>query len=241
MLKEMVEMDRRIFVKYLGLTVAGTAIGVGATPLLTPPERKLLRPPGAIKEKDFLGACIKCGLCVQICPVNCIKLADIDEGLAYQTPYIDARTNACDFSCKGIQCVLVCPTYALVHELAPNAESVRMGLAVLKPDRCLAVKGEKLKHKSKHKWDEWKYKWKVNPASYMKDICTLCADKCPIGPSAITIEERKDKKTGKTYQIPVVKQGCTGCGVCEMVCPVDPPAIVIIPGMKWGEKNGKQS
>ncbi len=231
-------MDRRIFVKYLSMTVVGTAVGVGVTPLLTEEQQTLLRPPGAINEKDFLGACIKCGLCVQICPVDAIKLADINKGLSYQTPYMDARTNACDFSCKGIQCVLVCPTYALVHELAENAEAVRIGLAVVKPDLCLAVKGEKLKTKSKHKWDEWKYKWKVNPASYTKEICNLCYDKCPIGPGAITIEERKDKKTGRTYQIPVVKSGCTGCGVCEMVCPAEPAAIVIIPGMKWGEKNG---
>ncbi|WP_051904386.1 4Fe-4S dicluster domain-containing protein [Hippea jasoniae] len=231
-------MERRDFVKFLGVTVAGTAIGVGVTPILSKSGYKLLRPPGAIDEKEFLGACIKCGLCVQICPVNCIKLADIDEGLSYQTPYIDARTNACDFSCKGVQCVLVCPTYALEHELAETPEKVRMGLAKVIPDRCLAVKGEKLKEKSKHKWDEWKYKWKVNPDSYIKDVCELCFDKCPIGPSAITMEERKDEKTGRTYQIPVVQQGCTGCGVCEMVCPVEPPAIVIIPREKWGEKNG---
>ncbi len=230
-------MERRQFFKYLGVTAVGTAVGVGVTPLLKEEQQTMLRPPGAINEKDFLGACIKCGLCVQICPVDCIKLADIDKGLAYQTPYIDARTNACDFSCKGIQCVLVCPTYALVHELAENAESVRMGIAKVIPDRCLAVKNEKLKTVSKHKWDEKKYKWKVNPAEYMKEVCNLCADKCPIGPGAITIETKKDKKTGKEYQVPVVLQGCTGCGVCEMVCPVEPSAIVIIPGKKWGEKN----
>ncbi|MFA6019322.1 MAG: 4Fe-4S binding protein, partial [Rhodospirillales bacterium] len=28
-----------------------------------------LRPPGAIDENEFLAACIKCGQCVQVCPV----------------------------------------------------------------------------------------------------------------------------------------------------------------------------
>jgi ferredoxin-type protein NapG len=27
--------------------------------------------------------------------------------------------------------------------------------------------------------------------------------------------------------IPVVEDGCVGCGVCEMVCPAEPTAIVV--------------
>ena len=32
---------------------------------------------------------------------------------------------------------------------------------------------------------------------------------------------------GSRATMPVIKDGCVGCGVCEMVCPVEPPAIVI--------------
>jgi len=78
-----------------------------------------LRPPGAIKtpfdEKEFLSSCIKCGQCVQVCPVNAIKLLDMDVGLAIGTPFIDAREQACDFSCDGLQCVLACPTGSLTQ------------------------------------------------------------------------------------------------------------------------------
>ena len=27
--------------------------------------------------------------------------------------------------------------------------------------------------------------------------------------------------------MPVILEGCVGCGVCEMICPVEPPVIVI--------------
>jgi ferredoxin-type protein NapG len=56
-----------------------------------------LRPPGALDEKDFLSSCIKCGQCVQVCPVEAIKLADLVDGMGVGTPYIDAREQACDF------------------------------------------------------------------------------------------------------------------------------------------------
>ncbi|HMZ02430.1 MAG TPA: 4Fe-4S binding protein, partial [Burkholderiaceae bacterium] len=43
-------------------------------------QRQRLRPPGALDEKDFLASCIKCGQCVQVCPVQAIKLADLVDG-----------------------------------------------------------------------------------------------------------------------------------------------------------------
>ncbi len=35
-----------------------------------------LRPPGALDEKDFLKTCIKCGMCVEACPYDTLKLAN---------------------------------------------------------------------------------------------------------------------------------------------------------------------
>ena len=31
-----------------------------------------LRPPGALEEKRFIGACVKCGRCAQACPYKSI-------------------------------------------------------------------------------------------------------------------------------------------------------------------------
>ena len=50
--------------------------------------------------------------------------------------------------------------------------------------------------------------------------CQLCVDKCPLGLRAIEIPFLGAPVEVKT-------DGCTGCGVCEMVCPTDPRAIVV--------------
>lgn len=218
-----------------------------------------LRPPGAIKtpedEQKFLASCIKCGQCVQVCPVQAIKLADIDEGFGIGTPYIEPRKQACDFSCDGLQCVLACPTGALTHEINYPAQS-RMGFARLdKPKVCLAAQGKGFKGiaggpvKGKLRYDDID-RW--NPIDlvdhpYDLELCDLCVRQCPIEiriaqcdagtpPSndpnqcpprhAIAMEPVPGDESGQRMQ-PVVKDGCVGCGVCEMVCPTDPVAIVI--------------
>jgi ferredoxin-type protein NapG len=79
-------------------------------------QKKRLRPPGALDEKDLLGSCIKCGQCVQVCPVQAIKLADLVDGFGVGVPYIDARQQACDFSCDAVQCILACPTGSLAYD-----------------------------------------------------------------------------------------------------------------------------
>jgi ferredoxin-type protein NapG len=135
-------------------------------------QKKRLRPPGALDEKDFLGSCIKCGQCVQVCPVQAIKLADLVDGFGVGVPYIDARQQACDFSCDAVQCILACPTGSLAYEkpgfllvragasLAAkptlkakekDAEPTlnlkeRMGVARLtRPEACLATQGKGFK------------------------------------------------------------------------------------------------
>ena len=48
--------------------------------------------------------------------------------------------------------------------------------------------------------------------------CRLCADHCPIGTEALEIVD------GKL----AVRDGCTGCGVCESICPTAPASIRVI-------------
>lgn len=170
--KERRQQARRRVLRTILLTggVLGAAIS-GYLPLAYAKKQRL-RPPGALDEKDFLSSCIKCGQCVQVCPVSAIKLADLVDGFGVGTPYIDARAQACDFSCDAVQCVLACPTGSLTYHKpdflpvrpgAPlaakpvllakekDAESTlnmteRIGVARLtRPESCLAMLGKGFK------------------------------------------------------------------------------------------------
>ncbi|MCK4442323.1 MAG: 4Fe-4S dicluster domain-containing protein, partial [Sulfurovaceae bacterium] len=125
-----VQTERREFIKYstlgvLGLVLAG---GVGLSPYLAASETRL-RPPGAVDEDTFLGLCIKCGQCLQVCPYHSISLSDFVKGHGVGTPYIDASIRGC-WACNGVPCVLACPTGALSHH-CEKPEDIKMGVAVL--------------------------------------------------------------------------------------------------------------
>lgn len=163
---------RRKFLRTVLL--AGGVLGAGLSGVLPMAYARTprLRPPGALDEKDFLASCIKCGQCVQVCPVEAIKLADLIDGFGVGAPYIDARDQACDFSCDAVQCVLACPTGALTYQkpvFLPTRNGAnlarkpvliakekdpeptlnlteRMGVARLtRPESCLAMKGQGFK------------------------------------------------------------------------------------------------
>lgn len=227
---------RRMFLRSIGagVTLVGLSL-VGFYPVLKNLFERL-RPPGALEEDDFLAACIKCGQCVQVCPVQAIKLADGDEGYGLGAPYIDARAQACDFSCDAVQCVLACPTGALTHAISKK-EEVKMGVARLaRPDACLAMKGEGFKGLARgdlfqgllryEDIDRWT-PLRVADHPYDLELCDLCVRECPIK-GAISLEAVGSDSNDKR-RMPVIHESCVGCGACEMVCPVEPAAIVIDP------------
>ena len=170
--RERAQQARRRFLRsmLLGGGVFGAALS-GYLPIAYA-QKKRLRPPGALDEKDFLSSCIKCGQCVQVCPVQAIRLADLTDGFGGGAPYIDARSQACDFSCDAVQCILACPTGSLTYKKpagmvvrpgAPMAQkpvllakendpeptlnlAERIGVARLtRPESCLAIQGKGFK------------------------------------------------------------------------------------------------
>ncbi len=215
-----------------GAVACASLIGLAGHKVVEAAPR--LRPPGALDEEDFLAACIKCGQCVQVCPVNAIRLGDIDQFLGNGVPYIVARAQACDFSCDATQCVLACPTGALSH-LLDKKEQSRMGVAKLvAPDTCLARKGEGFRglarggsFKGRLRYAE-QDRWKPQPVAeheYDLTLCDLCVRECPID-NAIALAPLSDDPRD-SRRTPVVKDACVGCGVCEMMCPAEPVAIRI--------------
>ncbi len=215
---------------------------------------KRLRPPGALPEQDFLASCIKCGQCVQVCPVDAIKLAELDDGLGVGTPYIEARAQACDFSCDGLQCVLACPTGALTHHINYPHEAEMAVARLVRPDQCLARRGEgisglargadfpgKLRYEAVDRWNPIR----VSEHPYELEVCDLCVRQCPIEIRAAQCEAGNPPAgdenqcpprhairlvatgdvDGRATFTPEILEGCVGCGVCEMICPATPAAI----------------
>ena len=96
----------------------------------------LLRPPGAISERQFLQACSHCDECIHACPKDAILRAPKKMGfLVFNTPYIDPLRNPC-VMCADLPCISACPDEALlpVQELT----DVNMGYAILDKKKCQA-------------------------------------------------------------------------------------------------------
>lgn len=185
-----------------GVALLGMGVGLYSRQAASLPAHAI-RPPGALAEDDFLGACIRCGLCVRDCPFDTLKLAELGEQVVTGTPYFEARKIPCEM-CDDIPCVKACPTGALDHSLT-KIDDARMGLAVvIDQESCIAFQGLR---------------------------CEVCFNICPVRGKAISLEMRHNERSGKHAMfIPVVHSDhCTGCGKCEKACILEQAAIKILP------------
>ena len=196
--------------------IASIGAGLIALPLLRIARgrvnrSRLIRPPGALPEGDFLATCLRCGSCSRICPTNAIHPSLIEAGIeGLWTPRIVPRIGYCVYSCT--LCGQVCPSHA-IRRLTPEEKMgsrtqrpVKIGTAVVNRSRCLL-------------WSKGLQ-------------CGACEEVCPVSPKAITLEEAFWEGPGGK---PVVISGpvvdsllCIGCGRCENVCPVDGTAAIRI-------------
>jgi len=143
--------------------------------------RRYFRPPGALPEIGFLAACTRCGACTDACPPHALVRVPRDGGLAAGTPYLDPENEPC-IACPTMPCVAACPTGALTPP--PRGwTNYRIARLEFHPERCLTYRGTP---------------------------CRVCADACPVGERALTIDE---------VGHPALRyEGCVGCGVCVHAC-----------------------
>lgn len=185
-----------------GVGMLGLGLGLAVTQSQSL-AAQALRPPGAGAEGEFLGACVRCGLCVRDCPPQILHLATPGQPVTTGTPFFVSRIGACEM-CEHIPCVKACPTGALDRDLTDIKKS-RMGLAVLvDKETCLNFQGLR---------------------------CDVCYRVCPLIDKAITLELRHNERTDRhTVFEPVVhSDSCTGCGKCEQACVLKTAAIKVYP------------
>lgn len=171
-------------------------------------DARLIRPPGAVPEKEFLELCQRCGLCMKVCPTNAINPTLAEAGMAgLWTPRLIMTMGYCEYTCT--LCTSVCPTGA-IKEITVREKierPIKIGSAFIDRGRCLP--------------------WSGNFP------CIVCEEHCPTSPKAIYL--RKDRVYGpggkmREFQLPYVDlERCVGCGICENKCPVRGlPAIRVI-------------
>jgi len=204
-------------------TISGLAAGAAIVPMMRANtgvgksrNERLLRPPGALDESEFLARCIRCGECMKVCPNNALHPTLREAGLeGLWSPTLVPRTGYCEPSC--VLCSEVCPTGA-IWQITPKekgwvvglgdgrSQPVRLGTAFYDRGRCLP--------------------WA------MATDCIVCEEWCPVSPKAIYTEDAQViDSAGKvrTLKQPRVDPSrCVGCGACEYACPLqDRPAIYV--------------
>ncbi len=209
-----VTMKRRKFLKRLSTSAMAVAGAMGAGRLMggmsVAEATPCVRPPGALAEKDFLAACIRCGRCTDACPNQCIQQFTVAAGEKHSmrpgrgqrgTPVLFPREQAC-ILCNGVSgdhllCTEACPTGALrltKKDEASVIAGVKMGTAVVDTNLCHSF----------------------NDAS-----CGICVRACPLEGKALT---------AGMWEKPMVNaEACVGCGLCERACVRYPQAIRVLP------------
>jgi len=223
-------LNRRDFLKASIFTGATVALGSGLS-LFENPARAgkeeligplphidvggLIRPPGALPEKDFRAKCISCGVCVNVCHVmkydavamvgferdgKSLNFFELLKGVSikgtlsplrsFGTPYIkDLR----DFPCAlCMECPRHCPTGALKNI---EMEKVTMGMALIDFSLCFGWNG---------------------------DVCLSCSKACPLGGIVF------DFYHGNWGNQPYINENCVGCGLCVKYCPLGGSAAKVI-------------
>jgi len=200
------ERRRLIFAGVLGL-IALPILKRSATAKVA--GTRLIRPPGAQEEGEFLRKCLRCGQCMKICPENAIQPAMAEAGIeGIWTPVIVPTIGYCSYTCADEDreynnlCGIVCPSGAIKKLTLEEKHTQKIGTAYVDRSKCIP-------------WTEG-----VN--------CGVCEEHCPVEGGKAIIHEPVYRRHGKRYPadkplllVKVQKELCIGCGICENKCPVE--------------------
>lgn len=216
-----IDLGRRRVVAALGAGMLwGTAAKASASEYQGTMRRyhhnnKAMRPPGALPESEFLGACTRCAECMKVCPTNALQPAFLEMGLqGIWTPILVPSIGPCAEKCTS--CGDVCPTGAIrPFTWQDKRYKLKMGLANVNRSTCVAWNGGR--------------------------DCIVCAEVCPY--SAVIFKDTFDDTLPKDPNQPITAPGnkgrikrvptvdeklCTGCGICEYHCPVLPDHSIVV-------------
>ncbi|KAF0112346.1 MAG: (4Fe-4S)-binding protein [Chloroflexi bacterium] len=194
--------NRRLFLSSLGVSVLAVAL-LSIDWIKKHPKSFFLRPPGVIDNEDFLSKCVRCGVCIKVCPTQALQADANLSGLeGFGTPILIPRIGFCAFSCNA--CGQHCPVEAIPPLLLAEKRVTKLGHAYIDQNRCLA-------------WSDHL-------------TCIVCEEMCPIPQKAISLESGSfSDLEGRELevQLPIVdREKCIGCGICENKCPVTGEAAI---------------
>jgi ferredoxin len=166
----------------------------------------LLRPPGARENNADVAAfskCIRCSECMRACPTHAIQPAVVEAGAeGVGSPVLIMRLGFCDYSCNA--CSQICPVQAILPVGLDEKRLQVIGHAYIDQNRCIP-------------WSDHR-------------PCVVCLEMCPLPKKAVRVEEIQvwsPDGGSVTLQMPhVIRELCTGCGICEYQCPVSGEAAI---------------
>jgi MauM/NapG family ferredoxin protein len=193
---EGVSLSRRYVVGSLAFGFF-SALAVKTNPLQTESgvkNSRLIRPPGALPENEFVSACTGCGECLKVCPNNALQSTFLEAGLAgLYTPRLVPRIGYCEEYCNF--CGRVCPTGAIPVLSIEEKRLIQMGVAHIDKTRCIAYDQDKVclvcnEQCSYHAVEGVEGDEKKRPVVREEKCtgCGICENKCPVdGESAIIV------------------------------------------------------
>ena len=185
----------------------------------------IIRPPGAVNEKEFLALCIRCGECMKVCKTNGLHPVLLEAGIeGVWTPKLIPSIGYCDYGC--VLCTRVCPSGALTRLPLEEKREIALGKARINHNRCIPWVGYARLPELEKEWQDFN--------------CGVCEEVCPVPTKAIHFNTYVDAQQREIRRPFVREDVCVGCGFCEKVCPVLGTSAIVVEGIQPQTKIERQ-